>query len=103
MKGRRTLSEAAAMIERRHSSGQTVHEFCAAENMNVATYYYWHQRLRSKGSEETSILVPISFEKSTRPVEGSGDNLELIFPNGVRVSIPRNSELNLIRELIRIF
>jgi hypothetical protein len=45
------------------------------------------------------MLVPISIEKATRHSE---ENLELIYPNGVRISIPRHSELNLIRELILI-
>jgi len=102
MKGRRTLAEAAALIERRQLSGQTVQEFCESENMNVATYYYWHQRLRLKENEDTSMLVPISIEKSEQRCESNRENLELIYPNGVRISVPRYSELNLIRELILI-
>ena len=102
MKGRRTLEEAAAMIVRRQSSGLTVLAFCEEENMNVATFYYWQQRLRLKESEETSMLVPISIEKATQHSEGNKEYLELIYPNGVRISIPRHSELNLIRELILI-
>jgi len=64
MRGGRTLEEAAAMIERRRLSGLTIQAFCEAENINVATYYYWQQRLRFKEQEEVPILVPISIEKS---------------------------------------
>ena len=102
MKGRRTLEEAAAMVERRQSSGLTVLAFCEAENMNVATYYYWQQRLRLKESEQTPLLVPISIEKSGQRCESNRENLELTYPNGVRISVSRHSELNLIRELILI-
>jgi len=102
MKGRRTLEEAAAMVERRQSSGLTVLAFCEAENINLATYYYWHQRLRFKESEETSMLVPISIEKARQQSESNRENLELTYPNGVRISVPAHSELNLIRELILI-
>lgn len=90
------------MIERRLSSGLTVQEFCESENMNVATYYYWHQRLRLKGSEETSMLVPISIEKAVQQLHSNMENLELTYPNGVRISVPLYSEKNLIRELILI-
>ncbi len=102
MKGRRTLTEVAAMIERRQSSGLTVRAFCEAENLNLATYYYWHQRLRFKENEETPMLVPISIEKPMQHSESNRESLELTYPNGVRISVPRNSEMNLIRELILI-
>ena len=102
MRGRRTLEEAAAMIERRRSGGLTIHAFCEAENINVATYYYWHQRLKLIESEETPMLVPISIEKADQQCESNRENLELTYPNGVRASFPRHSELNLIRELILI-
>ena len=102
MKGRRTLAEAAAIVERRQSSGLTVRAFCEAENLNLATYYYWHQRLRLKENEEPSTLVPISIQKPRRQSESNWENLELTYPNGVRISVPRHSELNLIRELIQI-
>jgi hypothetical protein len=102
MKGRKTLAEAAAMVERRQSSGLTVHSFCEAEKINVANYYYWHQRLRLKENEQTPMLVPISFEKAGQQLESNRENLELTYPNGVRISVPGNSELKLIRELILI-
>ena len=101
MKGRRTLEEAAAMIERRQASGLTVRTFCDEENINLATYYYWHQRLRFKESEETSMLVPISIEKPKQHSESNTENIELTYPNVMRISVPRHSEMNLIRELLR--
>lgn len=102
MKGRRNLTEAAAMIERRLSSGQSVQTFCEAEKISTATYYYWHQRLRLKENEQTPMLVPISIEKAGHQLESNRESLELTYPNGVRISVPRHSELNLIRELILI-
>ena len=90
------------MVERRRSSGLTIQAFCGAENINVATYYYWHQRLKLKESEETPTLIPISIEKQGQQCESNRENLELTYPNGVRISVPRHSELNLIRELILI-
>ena len=102
MKGRKTLAEAAAMIEQRQLSGLSVQAFCEAEKINVANYYYWHQRLRIKESEETSMLVPISIEKPRQHSESNKESLELTYPNGVRISVPRHCELNLIRELILI-
>ncbi len=42
------------MIERRHFSGLNVQEFCEAENISTATYYYWQQRMRFKYRESLS-------------------------------------------------
>ena len=103
MKGRkRTLVEAALMMEHRQLSGLSVQAFCAAKKINPATYYYWHQRLRLKESSETPMLVPISIEKPIRGYGINRDNLELTYPNGVRLSVAQGSDLGLIRELILI-
>ena len=102
MKGRRTLTEAAVMIEHRQSSGLSVHAFCASENINPATYYYWQQRLRMNESRETPMLIPISIEKPGQRNVINLANLELLYPNGVRLSVPQGSEINMIRELILI-
>lgn len=90
------------MIEHRLSSGLGVQAFCEAENISTATYYYWHQRLRLKENEQAPMLVPISIEKAGQQLESNRESLELTYPNGVRISVPRHSELNLIRELILI-
>jgi len=71
------------MVERRRSSGLTIQAFCGAENINVATYYYWHQRLKLKESEETPTLIPISIEKQGQQCESNRENLELTYPNAV--------------------
>lgn len=103
MKGkRRSITEAAAMIEQRQSSGLSVQAFCVNKNINPATYYYWHQRLRLEESSETPMLVPISIEKPIRGYGINRDNLELTYPNGVRLSVAQGSDLGLIRELILI-
>lgn len=102
MKGRRTLTEAAAIIEQRQLSGLSVQAFCEVEKISTATYYYWHQRLRLKETQQTSMLVPISIEKAAPQLESNRESLELTYPNGVRILVPRHSELNLIRELILI-
>ena len=102
MKGRRTLTEAASLMEHRQLSGLSVKAFCAAENINPAIYYYWHQRLRLTGNSETPMLIPISIEKPLQQYRINNDNLERTYPNGVRLSVAQGIDLGLIRELIMI-
>ena len=101
MKGRKTLEEAASMIERQKLSGLNVQEFCKKEKLKLATYYYWHQRLRKK--PEDSKIIPVSIEKPKQLPGLSKEVIELVYPNGVRLSIPSCFELNLIRQLVTLF
>ena len=100
MKGRRTLDEAATLIERQQTSGLNVQAFCKKEKLNLATYYYWHQRLRKMpGSTK---IIPVSIEKPKQLLVSGKEVIEITYPNGVRLSIPLGFELNLIRQLISI-
>ena len=81
MKEQRTLEWASAMIERQKSSGMNVQEFCKREKLNLATYYYWHQRLRKK--PEAQKIIPVCIKEPEHfPVSGK-EVIELIYPNGV--------------------
>lgn len=96
------MAEAATMMENRKSSGLGVQAFCLAENINPATYYYWRKRLRLNENPEISMLVPVNFKNAGRQSGTNQENLELIYPNGVRLSVPQGCEMNLIRELVLI-
>jgi len=100
MKERRTLAVATTMMENRKSSGLSVQAFCVAENINPATYYYWRKRLQLSENSEPTRLIPVCIETSNHHSGTNRENLELTYPNGVRLSIPRSYELNLIRELV---
>ena len=102
MRERRTLAEAAALMEHQQTSGLTVQAFCVAENINPATYYYWRKQLRLRENPEASRLIPLCIEKPRRQHEPDKENLEFTFPNGVRLSVPLGCELSLIRELVFI-
>lgn len=100
MKVRRTLAWAATLIEQQKLSGLNVQEFCKKEKLNLATYYYWHQRLRKK--PEDLKIIPVSIEKTKQLAVSSKEVIELTYPNGVKLSIPSGFEVNLIRQLVTI-
>lgn len=102
MKSRMTLAEATAMMDRQRSSGLNVSAFCARENINPGTWYYWRQRLLRQETTEPTMLVPVRIEKSGIGSGKCKQALELAYPNGVRLSIPCDSELSLIGELIQL-
>ena len=96
------MAEAATMMEKRKSSGLSVQVFCVAENILPATYYYWRKRQKLNENPESSRLIPVCIEKPKQHSGTNRENLELIYPNGVRLSVPPGYELNLIRELVFI-
>ena len=96
------MAEVTTIMENQQSSGLNVRAFCLVENINPATYYYWRKRLRLNENPETPMLVPVSFKNAGRQSGINRENLELIYPNGVRLSVPQGCEMNLIRELVLI-
>ena len=96
------MTTASAMMEQQQTSGLTVREFCTAENISPANFYYWRKRLLLEENPEATRLVPVCIEKPKRQPEPVHGNLELTYPNGVRISVSTKCELNLIRELVLI-
>ena len=90
------------MVEQRKVRGMSIQAFCEAEGISPANYYYWLKRLRLNNNPEAAKLVPLCIEKTARHCATPGDNLELTYPNGVRLSVPQGCELDLIRELVFI-
>ena len=88
MKSRMTTAEWVAMMDRQRSSGLNVSAFCARENINSGTWYYWCQRLLRQEATEPSLLIPVRIEKSGIGSGKCKQALELAYPNGVRLSIP---------------
>lgn len=96
------MTEAKAMVEQRKASGMSVHTFCASEGITPANYYYWLKRVRLNENPETTRIVPVCIERTVQHRATFNENLELTYPNGVRLSVPRGCEFNLIRELVFI-
>ena len=97
-----TLTETCAIMEQQLTSELIGQTFCAAEYINPATYYYWRKHLRSKENPESTNFIPVCIQKPVQQQETNRENLELTYPNGVRLSVSVGCELNLIRELILI-
>jgi hypothetical protein len=54
MKNRWTLQTAADLMVAQSKSGQSKLDFCAKQQINLATFYYWKKRLRE---QETPITT----------------------------------------------
>ena len=104
MRDRRSPAQAKALVGRYQISGLSVKAFCAEEFISPVTLYYWRKRLNLLENQEPSMLIPVRLDQSEpeRPTDEL-KGLELVYPNGVHLSIPMGSDLNTIRELVMLF
>lgn len=52
-----------ALIQACQQSGQTVVNWCAQNNINSKTYYYWLRKLRAQELDGKELPVPVPEEK----------------------------------------
>lgn len=77
-------------IERFEKCGQTVAQFCAAEDVSTASFYQWRCRLRSDTPVPPCNRTPalaefVPVELATRPQAESATVMSVELPGGVRI------------------
>ena len=96
-------------IARWQESGLTQTKFCLGENLSSKTFSSWLRKYRSEKEVESQIGPKVS--KTFIPVEVSGPTasnsmplasgrMELLFPNGVRMSCPSGVDIIWLKSLI---
>lgn len=90
-----------ALIRKWESSGLTQDEFTKQHNIARSTFGYWRKKyLKKCGSgKATNNFIPVKINKTGKRNESMGD-LELIYPNGVRLVCLASIELSKIKALI---
>ncbi len=73
-------------------------EYCRENNLSYHTFIYWIQKFRRNHIpvEQSFIAVQPNQQATSLPQE-----LEIAYPNGVRVRIPTN-DIQLIGQLLRL-
>lgn len=95
MSTRRSREEMFAIIEQWESSQESREAFCQSHNLPVSTFSYWRTKYaKAKEQPREPGFVQLKPRIS--------DNLEVIYPNGVRVKVPQGSSLADLRALIQL-
>lgn len=82
-----------ALVEQWRSSGQTQKDFCSFHGLKVCTLAYW---IRRSLEQQTG-----SCFKEIVPEGNALGQIEVIYPNGVRVST--KGDLSFIAKLIHLY
>jgi transposase-like protein len=107
-------SKFLAFYRRQHESGLSVREFCSNEGIATSTFYYWYKKLRVKGTNKNFIPLVVkpaspashhSYNKNQPSVQEDRnieDNLllEVVYPNGTRLRITQDLDLDHLRTLV---
>jgi hypothetical protein len=109
-------SKILELIKRQKETGLTVTAFCSNEGIHKSTFYYWQKKLNKEpGKGFIPLLVNSRPASMTLPAKdytqgqieslNSGDDflLELIYPNGTRLRIKHELDLDNIRSLVCLF
>jgi hypothetical protein len=104
------------LIKRQKETGLSITGFCANEGIPKSSFYYWRKKLNKEPGKR---FIPLLFNSAPSPLtvpakdytraeidhHSSGDDflLELIYPNGTRLRIKHELDLDHIRSLVCLF
>jgi hypothetical protein len=102
------------------SSGLTVRDFCANQQMNEAKFFYWQHKLKGDLPLKKGGFVPVLFDKGQQkelhpvkdinrqgffpnqvPVDKTA-TCEISYPNGVVVKLNGLTEAEMLRSLLAL-
>jgi hypothetical protein len=85
-------------IEEWKASGSTQKQFCQENKIPLSSFFYWHKKYRNQESGSTA-FIPITLHAG----KNEAKNIEIIYPNGVRIQLPSNIRPSALGEFIRMF
>lgn len=82
------------LIAQRHS-GLSQLEFCRRNDLALSTFHRWRNRLGDAiddSPESEPEFIPVEIRPERAPVPSGDDGFELVFPSGLRLSLPSRVE-----------
>lgn len=77
---------------------QSQQEYCRENNLTYHKFIYWLSKFRRKQNPIEQAFIPVQIEQ---PVHSSPTELEIAYPNGVRLRVP-SGNVQFIGQLIRL-
>jgi transposase-like protein len=84
------------MIKTSLESGLSNKSFCKQQGISDAVFYYWLKRYQQKMLPEEERFIPIQVKTIPALIK----EIEICYPNGVRIKIPEGIDVSLLRSLI---
>ena len=89
-----TPAEREEYVLRYRTSGLTQKQYCEEEGLSVATLGYWLKRARDQEEQQVGSFVPI------QPAARDNKDIEIIYPDGIKVRMNHSVDVEYIRALL---
>ncbi|HAQ70048.1 MAG TPA: hypothetical protein DCR48_03640 [Flavobacteriales bacterium] len=95
MSKQKTETEMFPLVADWESSKENQELFCKNNGISISVFSYWRSKYRKRQRNSAADLFTALEPEST-------SSIELTYPNGVKISLPKYSELSMIQALIRL-
>ncbi len=95
-------------VEKWYESGISQSKFCIDENISKSTFGYWVTKFRKeKGITRSSLknpktFIPLELPEAVSLPATENHQIEINYPNGIRLSCPVNIDVTQLKSLINI-
>ena len=96
-------------IEKWQASSLSQHQFCIGEDLSKSTLGYWLKKYRKeKGQPKPSrgkpvkTFIPVEVSRTLGPAVLDVEQLEIAYPNGVKVTCRSSMDMHRLKTLINI-
>lgn len=97
-----------SLIEKWRESGISQNKFCIRENISKSTFGYWVMKFRKeKGITRSSLknpktFIPLELTEAISSPATENQQIEINYPNGIRLNCPMNIDTVQLKSLINI-
>ena len=88
-----------ALIEEWQQSGLTQVIFCESKKIAPNTFTNWHKRYKGQPNAIIKAFIPVTIPRNEQTSCGG---IEIHYPNGVKIVLPKNSNLSMVRTFINM-
>ncbi len=92
--------EMLSKVEACLNSGQSKSSWCSEHDISPAVFYYWQQEYYRFKENETDSFVELLPEQDN---DSFGQDIQITYPNGVRLSVQHNLPSERLRTLIHLY
>ena len=95
----KTAEEMRSILKSFSSYSGTKKEFCQEQGIKLHILSYWLQKFKKSANKPASNkFIPLQVD---RPIPIKDKHIEFYYPNGLRLVLPNDTQLKVLRALIK--
>jgi hypothetical protein len=90
--------EMFSLIREWKESGIDQRDFCKHHDLSMHAFYYWLRKYKQINTSSENGFIPVELKP---PVNGTKEDIQIHYPNGVLVTLDKSVSISRIRALIK--